>query len=51
MPREVVKDWREARPRHSRDIFYARIHPFDTGHFALENYAKDIAAAVRDFVR
>jgi len=29
----------------------ARIHFFDTGLFALETHAKDIAAAIRDFVR
>jgi len=29
----------------------ARIHFFDTGHFALETHAKDIAAAIRDFFR
>jgi pimeloyl-ACP methyl ester carboxylesterase len=34
-----------------RDIPDARIHFFDTGHFALETHAKDIAAAIRDFVR
>ena len=34
-----------------RDIPDARIHFFDTGHFAVETHAKDIAAAIRDFVR
>ncbi|HKC43036.1 MAG TPA: alpha/beta hydrolase, partial [Burkholderiales bacterium] len=34
-----------------RDIPDARIHFFDTGLFALETHAKDIAAAIRDFVR
>jgi len=33
-----------------RDIPDARIHFFD-GPFALEAHAKDIAAAIRDFVR
>ena len=32
-----------------RDIPGARIHFFDTGHFALETHAKEIAAAIRDF--
>jgi hypothetical protein len=27
----------------------AMIHFFDTGHFALESHAKEIAAAIRDF--
>ena len=34
-----------------RDIPDARIHFFDTGRFAVETHAKDIAAAIRDFVR
>jgi hypothetical protein len=25
------------------------IHFFETGHFALENHAKEIAAGIRDF--
>ena len=33
------------------DMPDARIDFFDTGHFALETHAKDIAAAIRDFVR
>ena len=33
------------------DIPDARIHFFDTGRFAVETHAKDIAAAIRDFVR
>ena len=32
-----------------RDIPDAIIHFFDTGHFALETHAKEIAAAIRDF--
>ena len=34
-----------------RDIPGARIHFFDTGHFALETHAKEIAAAIRDFLQ
>jgi pimeloyl-ACP methyl ester carboxylesterase len=34
-----------------RDIPGATIRFFDTGHFALETHAKEIAAAIRDFVR
>jgi pimeloyl-ACP methyl ester carboxylesterase len=33
-----------------RDIPGAVIHFFDTGHFALETHAKEIAAAIRDFL-
>ena len=33
----------------SRDIPGATIHFFDTGHFALETHAKEIAATIRDF--
>ena len=33
-----------------RDIPGAIIHFFDTGHFALETHAKEIAAAIRDFL-
>jgi pimeloyl-ACP methyl ester carboxylesterase len=33
-----------------RDIPDARIQFFDTGHFALETHAKDIAQAIRDFL-
>jgi pimeloyl-ACP methyl ester carboxylesterase len=32
-----------------RDIPTAAVHFFDTGHFALETHAKEIAAAIRDF--
>ncbi len=32
-----------------RDIPGAIIHFFDTGHFALETHAKEIAAVIRDF--
>jgi pimeloyl-ACP methyl ester carboxylesterase len=32
-----------------RDIPGARIQFFDTGHFALETHAKEIAAVIRDF--
>src|SRR5215831_2046461 len=32
-----------------RDIPGAMIHFFDTGHFALETHAKEIAAMIRDF--
>src|SRR5258705_1491598 len=32
-----------------RDIPDAKIHFFDTGHFALETHAKEIAAQIRDF--
>jgi pimeloyl-ACP methyl ester carboxylesterase len=32
-----------------RDIPGAKIHFFDTGHFALETHAKEIAAVIRDF--
>jgi pimeloyl-ACP methyl ester carboxylesterase len=34
-----------------RDIPDATIRFFDTGHFALETHANEIAAAMRDFVR
>jgi pimeloyl-ACP methyl ester carboxylesterase len=33
-----------------RDIPGATIHFFDTGHFALETHAEEIAAAIRDFL-
>lgn len=33
-----------------RDIPEARIQFFDTGHFALETHAKEIAAAIREFL-
>jgi pimeloyl-ACP methyl ester carboxylesterase len=33
-----------------RDIPAAIIHFFDTGHFALETHAKEIAAVIRDFL-
>jgi pimeloyl-ACP methyl ester carboxylesterase len=33
-----------------RDIPAATVHFFDTGHFALETHAKEIAAAIRDFL-
>jgi pimeloyl-ACP methyl ester carboxylesterase len=33
-----------------RDIPDARVHFFDTGHFALETHAIEIAAAIRDFL-
>jgi pimeloyl-ACP methyl ester carboxylesterase len=33
-----------------RDIPGAMIHFFDTGHFALESHAKEMAAAIRDFL-
>lgn len=33
-----------------RDIPGASVHFFDTGHFALETHAKEIAAAIRDFL-
>ncbi|WP_233843816.1 alpha/beta hydrolase [Dyella sp. 2HG41-7] len=32
-----------------RDIADAQVRFFDTGHFALETHAKDIAEAIRDF--
>jgi pimeloyl-ACP methyl ester carboxylesterase len=32
-----------------RDIPGTTVHFFDTGHFALETHAKEIAAAIRDF--
>jgi hypothetical protein len=28
----------------------SQVRFFDTGHFALETHAKEIAAAIRDFV-
>ena len=34
----------------SRDIPGATVHFFDTGHFALETHANEIAAAIRDFL-
>jgi pimeloyl-ACP methyl ester carboxylesterase len=33
-----------------RDIPGAMIHFFETGHFALETHAKEIAAEIRDFL-
>ena len=33
-----------------RDIPGAEVRFFDTGHFALETHAKEIAAAIRDFL-
>jgi len=32
-----------------RDIPGAMVHFFDTGHFALETHATEIAATIRDF--
>lgn len=34
-----------------RDIPEAVVRFFDTGHFALETHAKEIAAAIDDFLR
>ncbi len=34
-----------------RDIPAAQVRFFDTGHFALETHAAEIAAAIRDFLR
>jgi pimeloyl-ACP methyl ester carboxylesterase len=34
-----------------RDIPDAVVRFFDTGHFALETHAAEIAAAIRDFLR
>ncbi|HET7748439.1 MAG TPA: alpha/beta hydrolase [Terriglobales bacterium] len=34
-----------------RDIPSAEVRFFDTGHFALETHAQEIAAAIRDFLR
>ena len=33
-----------------RDNPNAEVHFYDTGHFALETHAQDIAAAIRDFL-
>ena len=33
-----------------RDIPDAEIHFFDTGHFALETHAKEIAEAIREYL-
>jgi pimeloyl-ACP methyl ester carboxylesterase len=33
----------------SRDVPGARVHFFETGHFALETHCDEIAAAIRDF--
>lgn len=33
-----------------RDIANAEVHFFDTGHFALETHANEIAAKIRDFL-
>ena len=33
-----------------RDISAATVHFFDTGHFALETHAKEIAALIREFL-
>jgi pimeloyl-ACP methyl ester carboxylesterase len=33
-----------------RDISGATVHFFDTGHFALETHAKEIAALIREFL-
>ena len=33
-----------------KDIPDAVIHFFDTGHFALETHATEIAAAIREFL-
>ena len=33
-----------------RDIPDAEVRFFDTGHFALETHAEEIAAAIRDFL-
>jgi pimeloyl-ACP methyl ester carboxylesterase len=34
-----------------RDQPAAEVHFYDTGHFALETHAVEIAAAIRDFLR
>ena len=34
-----------------RDQPAAEIHFYDTGHFALETHATEIAAAIRDFLK
>jgi pimeloyl-ACP methyl ester carboxylesterase len=34
-----------------RDLPYAEVHLFDTGHFALETHAGEIATAMRDFLK
>ena len=41
---------RRARTRFKRDIPGAEVRLFDTGHFALETNANEIAAAIRDFL-
>jgi pimeloyl-ACP methyl ester carboxylesterase len=33
-----------------RDNFAAEVHFYDTGHFALETHASEIASAIRDFL-
>ena len=35
---------------YKRDIPEAEIHLLDTGHFALETHASEIAARIRDFL-
>jgi pimeloyl-ACP methyl ester carboxylesterase len=34
-----------------RDIPGAVVRFFDTGHFALETHAREIAASIRDFLK
>jgi hypothetical protein len=34
-------------PRHNPN---AEVHFFDTGHFALETHAQEVATAIRDFL-
>lgn len=36
---------------YKRDLPKAEIHFFDTGHFALETHASEIAATIRDFLK
>ncbi len=35
---------------YTRDLPEAKVHMFDTGHFALETNGPEIAALIRDFL-
>ena len=48
--RRDLAGMRLQREAYKRDIPNAVVRLFDTGHFALETHAGEIAAAIRDFL-
>jgi pimeloyl-ACP methyl ester carboxylesterase len=53
--RVLCKSWRDYRlppgaEAFKRDNPGAEVHFFETGHFALETHAQEIANAIRDFL-